>query len=113
MAVVDALNELAAGATYAQTSLDLRQRTKLAREHQVTHGKATPTSTEPSATSGAATGQEGRSAWHLAADLVEQYSPVLYASVEAGIREREQSQRATNDALLADGVIPEQPSLMS
>jgi len=50
-----------------------------------------------------------RSAWHLAADLVEQYSPVLFEHVIAPIREREREVRVANDAVRAAGGVPELP----
>jgi hypothetical protein len=44
---------------------------------------------------------QGKSAWHLAADLVEQYSPLLWGVVNADITERELEQRRVNDEALA------------
>ncbi|WP_185995756.1 hypothetical protein [Nocardioides campestrisoli] len=39
----------------------------------------------------------GKSSWHLAADLVEQYSPLIYGRVMERVRAREARQRAAND----------------
>lgn len=56
-----------------------------------------------------ASAQDGRSAWQLAANLVEQYAPLLYGEVTERIRAREADARATNDAQLADS--PDEPLL--
>lgn len=52
---------------------------------------------------------QARNAWHAAADIADQYSPVLFAHVDAEHRKREQAQRAENDAVKAAGGTPTSP----
>jgi hypothetical protein len=100
-----ALNELAMGASYASTSLMMREHRDLARRHlQEVHGVEYgdfAISPEASGTGSSYTASEGKTAWHLAADLVEQYSPLLWRQIEKRMRDRDQQQRAHNDAQLA------------
>jgi hypothetical protein len=46
--------------------------------------------------------EEGRNAWHLAADLVEEYSPLLLGTVVEKVITREKKVRAANDAILEE-----------
>ncbi|NQW71539.1 MAG: hypothetical protein HQ453_02300, partial [Actinobacteria bacterium] len=50
-----------------------------------------------------------RNAWHVSADLTDQYSPVLFAHVDKGFREREAALRDINDELREQGQVPSQP----
>lgn len=44
-----------------------------------------------------------RNAWHIAADWVEAFSPVIYTEVDAGLRARALAERARLDALIHEG----------
>ncbi|GAA1434677.1 hypothetical protein GCM10009641_28660 [Mycobacterium cookii] len=44
--------------------------------------------------------REAAGAWHLAADLVEQYAPLIWRSVNARMQERDRKLRTRNDQLL-------------
>jgi len=132
-AVVQALNNLSLGLSYAAVSRELRAQRSSALEHlRVEHGVelTSGSSEESSARSGrgarsarddgasndsadeqSAAGatsssslirQEGRNAWHLAADLVEEYSPLLFGAVIEKVIARERKSRATNDAILLE-----------
>jgi transposase-like protein len=105
-AVVECLVELSQGTSYAQTSLNLWAKTKAADDHAASH--------DPAWTGGTGTGSSGASddaknAWHLAADVVEQYAPVLYAHTIAQVHAREAQQRVVNDAVLAAGQVVSEP----
>lgn len=122
-AVAKALNDLSLGESYAAVSMALRaQRDKAADHLRDEHGedgkpirraksraKAKPAANAgvtrsanlPSATSVSYIRQHGRNSWHLAADIAEQYSPLLFARAQADVTKREQALRAANDAELA------------
>jgi len=130
--VVEALADLASGVSYAKASRNVWDKSKPAEEPagaqddhthgDHTHGDAGTRKTDlaqdaaPVAGSGVSgsgskswLSQRGRNAWHVAGDIVEQYSSVLYAHVEQGIHAREASLRATNDGVKAAGQVPPQP----
>lgn len=108
--VVETLGELAKGVSYAQASCNVWDKTKLAEAHAVTHHDSWTAGPDAITTASRSWPSErGRSAWHVAADIVEQYSPVLYAHVEKGIRAREAKLRATNDRVKAAGQVSAQP----
>lgn len=104
--VVQALNNLSRGASYASVSLELRSQRKQTEEHLlVAHG----VELIPKENSEASPLQisswsrmQGSYAWHLAADLVEQYSPLLFKKVNAEVLARETKLRETNNNLLSD-----------
>lgn len=108
-AVVTALSELASGASYAQTSVDLRARTAAVIEHQRVHhywlDDIDPTNTlalsDTAGTTGSWAGQRAKNGWRLTADLTEQYSPVLFRYLTDRVQAREAAQRAINDRELA------------
>jgi hypothetical protein len=96
-----ALAELAAGESYAQVSVRMRDRRDTAAghlrdAHGLTGGVFTST---PTGTTSAAS--DGQNAWQLAANLVEQYSPLITGPMFESLRAREARQRAANDAALA------------
>lgn len=102
-AIVRALNELSMGASYASTSLLMREHRALTLEHlRDAHGAAGTLAAGQIEAGGTYAGGEGKKAWHLAADIVEQYAPLVYDSVESKMRQREQRLRDANDKILAD-----------
>jgi hypothetical protein len=62
---------------------------------------------EPGSRSTSSVAASGRTAWHLAADLTEQYGPLLMDQVSTRVREREAAQRQANDLALAS--LPNEP----
>ena len=104
--VVSCLAELAAGASYAQASTDLRARSANAIEHQQVHhhwlDSVDPTTTlalsDMAGPSRSWSAQRGKNGWRLAADLTEQYSPVLFTHLMQRVQAREGAQRTINDA---------------
>jgi len=101
--IVQALNDLSLGESYAAVSLALRAHRDKAWAHlSSAHGIEVALVSEPAqGGSKSWTAKEGKGAWHLAADLVEQYAPLLWADARAPIEAREAKQRDANDAALA------------
>ena len=113
------LSDLSLGASYSSTSLMMRAHRDRSRRHlHEAHGlnlesfvgadlRPAPAVVDaPAAGSGqrmtpGGARTHGQSAWHLAADVVEQYSPLLWRRVEEVMRERDLAQRARNDEALA------------
>jgi hypothetical protein len=96
------LNNLAYGASYAKVGLTMREHRRraiqhLAEVHGLTDVLNRPTASKKKTWSTA----EGKSAWHLGANLVEQYSPVVYSVIEKEMLAYDQSLREQNDELLA------------
>lgn len=89
--IVTALTDPSRGASYASVGIELRKRGKQIREHLITaHGGGLAlTGTALADTSHSRVAKEGRKAWHLAADLVEQYAPLLFAQTMTEVQERE------------------------
>lgn len=108
-AVVACLAEISAGTSYAQASRDLRARTQHAIEHRRTHHRWLDEVGEQSeldlpdylTSTGSAAGTKSKNGWRLAADLTEQYAPVLWGHLNERVSAREQAQRARNDEVLA------------
>lgn len=98
--VVASLNDLSLGASYASVSLDLRRRGREMDEHLSSAQGQVTLADGPQTRSGSATARDAKGAWHLAADLVEQYSPLLFSHVTSHVRERERRRRRANDAAL-------------
>lgn len=100
-----ALGELSAGASYASTALMMRTYRDRARRHlHEAHGvNFADFAISPGATGTGSsyTADQGKTAWHLAADLVEQYAPLLWGQVHGRMQAREADHRASNDAALA------------
>lgn len=90
------------GASYAAVSLMMRDYRDRASRHLMEHqGEGVLLDGQAAGTARSYTAAQGKSAWHLAADLVEQYAPLLWRRVEQHLQEREQAQRARNDEQLA------------
>ena len=102
--VVQALNNLALGASYSSVSLFLRDQRRAVEDHLlVAHGVELITrGDQGQQISSSWARQQGRNAWQLAANLVEQYSPLLFNEVKATIERRERKLRDQNDALLLE-----------
>jgi hypothetical protein len=102
--VAQALSNLSLGQSYADVSLGLRAQRDAASEHlQVEHGVImfTRSATTAATVAGSYSRRQRRNAWRVAADLVEQYSPPLFATVDAQFRREAQLVRDGNDAALA------------
>lgn len=100
--ITQALNELSLGESYSSVSLRMRARRDVAVAHlRQAHGLEVTLGSSVGGSSESVVSKQGRAAWHLAANLVEQYSPLLYAQVRAAMEAREQAQRAANDDALA------------
>ena len=102
--VTKALNDLSLGESYANVSLALRAQRDAAREHlSEAHGvEAFGSLAAPVASSSTSYSREDKkNAWRVAADLVEQYAPPLFAEAEARLRVTTEAQRVANDAILA------------
>ncbi|MDY7527591.1 MULTISPECIES: hypothetical protein [unclassified Cryobacterium] len=100
--MLEALNELSIGVSYAQSSLNVLEKTGHAERHALSHrGSASP-DRRPMTSSAA----DGADVWHLSADLLEQYGPVLYDDVIATIRDQEHIQRLANDSDRAKMLTP-------
>lgn len=102
--IAQALNDLSLGESYANVSLALRAQRDAARDHLKTeHGVVAFTrrsaTTVTSTTSHSR--RQRRNAWRVAADLVEQYSPPMFAEVAARYEAEAQVLREGNDAALA------------
>lgn len=99
--IVQALNDLSLGSSYAAVSLQLRAQRAAAEEHLATaHGFDITLRGGPASKSQSWTREQGQNAWHLAADIVEQYAPLLLTTVSARLIAREQAAREANDAAL-------------
>ena len=97
-----ALNELSMGASYAAVSLMMREYRDRASRHLLEHhGGGALLDGQATGAAQSYTAAQGKSAWHLAADLVEQYAPLLWRPVEQQMRDRDRQQRAANDQQLA------------
>lgn len=82
--IVQALNDLSLGSSYAAVSLQLRAQRAAAEEHLATaHGFDITLRGGPASKSQSWTREQGQNAWHLAADIVEQYAPLLLTTVSA------------------------------
>lgn len=103
-AVVEALVELSQGTSYSKASQNVWEKTEAAEAHAHTHEEPAEEQAAQTATvSESWSSERGRNAWHVAADIVEQYGPVLYAHAMTRVHEREQAQRVENDKLIAAG----------
>lgn len=102
--IIQALNNLSLGLSYAAASIDLRAQRKKAFEHlSIEHGiELLPKNLSDQPTSTSLLREQGRNSWHLGADLVEQYSPILFSKVIETINARESKVRAANDAFLEE-----------
>ena len=105
--VARGLEQLASGATYADVS-----RWAL----RVTGTKRTRISPSPKVTSKkrrvSQSSKESRNAWHIAADWVEAFSPVIYGPIEQELRASALAKRAEIDKLKTRGEIIDRPQVV-
>ena len=104
--LAQSLNDLSTGSSYATVSMEMRQRRDAARRHLVSHrrGQDDPvvlSENAPGSKAKSWTTEQSKNSWHLAADLVEQYSHLFFDKVNADILAREAKIREENDAALA------------
>jgi hypothetical protein len=98
-----ALNDLSLGESYASVSVAMRQRRgEVHRHYESAHVGQSGFGSFLGQAAGSYNSAMGKSSWHLAADLVEQYSPLIYGDVMDRVRAREDRQRAANDQQLAE-----------
>lgn len=97
-----ALEALSRGASYSSVSVEMRA----ARDHLSRHSHDVPALPASAVFVGdrpsSYNAQQGKKAWHLAGDLVEQYSPLIYSRTMERVQQREAEQRARNDAWLEE-----------
>ena len=103
--LAQALNDLSTGSSYATVSMEMRQRRDAARRHLVSHqgGQDDPivlSEDAPGSKAKSWTTEQSKNSWHLAADLVEQYSHLFFDKVNADMLAREAKIREENDAAL-------------
>lgn len=110
--VARALADLAAGRSYGDVSLwALRA---AGRQHSALDAGAASESEDP--TSSVASKKNpgtaaANNAWHIAADWVEAFSPVVYEPLDAGLREQALEERARLDRLRERGVALDTPQV--
>lgn len=102
--VVEALKETSLGVSYSKVSQNVWDKRDRALTHAKVHEeseevKSSPVKTESISWSSA----QGKNSWRIAADLVEQYGPVLHEYVTNTIHARESKQRRINDARKLEG----------
>jgi hypothetical protein len=109
-AVVEGLVELANGTSYSKASQNIWEKTDLAVSHEAAHD-APPVLRMGAGdqTTESWSSERGRNAWHVAGDLVEQYSPLLYEHVMKTVHAREAERRRVNDEEYADGLVLASP----
>lgn len=106
--VVQALNDLSIGQSYSSVSLAMREHRDRALHHlAAVHGVEMRTESQlqvnedaPDMSSNSYRRKQARNAWHLAANLVEQYAPVLWDHTMSRIEAQEIRQRELNDDFL-------------
>jgi hypothetical protein len=103
--VARALEQLAAGGTYAEVS---RWAVRVSKSQRTR--TAPPSSTAPKETSQAS--RSSRNAWHIAADWVEAFGPVVYAPIEERLRAAAVAERDRLDALIVEGQPLDQPQVI-
>lgn len=104
-----ALNELSMGSSYAAVSLMMREYRDRASRHLLEHHGGALLDGRATGAAQSYTAAQGKSAWHLAADLVEQYAPLLWRRVAEQMRDRDQQQRTANDQHLAHPLLHASP----
>lgn len=122
--VARGLEQLARGASYAEVGVWARRVTGTARTRRVrnTEGKLVerselpppppPPNKKPARTSRSASAKSARNAWHIAADWVEAFAPVLWEQVEGELRAWALSERARLDEQLSNGEVLERPQVV-
>ncbi|MGE9781961.1 hypothetical protein [Janibacter sp. G368] len=92
-----ALSDLSLGASYSSVSIGMRA----ARAHLAGHSDRAELVSSETVFVGdrplSHNTQQGKTSWHLAGDLVEQYSPLIFEHTMKPVREREARQRQRND----------------
>jgi hypothetical protein len=102
--VARGLDQLSTGETYAEVSRWAVRATgkRRSRVSQAENGPA-----ESSRAS-----RESRNTWHIAADWVEAFSPVVYAPIDARLRRRALEERERLDALVSAGAPQVRPQVV-
>lgn len=100
--IVTSTRDLAFGASYSQVGRDIIVRRSGLDPQRHTHSAAggTLSASLPETRTEDWTARQSRAAWRLAADLVEQYSPIIWEDTQKAILAREDVQRRINDDLL-------------
>lgn len=110
--VARGLEQLASGGTYADVSRWALRVSGVKRTRKSTSAEGADDDMAVSPVDGSADGsvkrrrkssrasKEARNAWHIAADWVEAFSPVIYEPVEADLRARAAAERERLDALI-------------
>ena len=110
--VARGLEQLASGGTYADVSRwalrvsGVKRTRKTKAEDATSESPAAGTEEVPADGSekrrrkSSQASKEARNAWHIAADWVEAFSPVVFEPVEADLRARAEAERARLDALI-------------
>jgi hypothetical protein len=108
--VVEALREVSLGVSYSRASQNVQDKTSRAIAHSAGHEESWQVTGEIAGRQKRSWSSErGKNSWRIAADLVEQYGPILFAAVINQIRAREEKQHLINDQLKASGEIPSHP----
>jgi len=105
--VVRGLEQLAHGASYAEVSQwALRVTgTKSSRKSPPQRPRKSKKKVSPAA-------KASRNDWHIAADWVEVFGPVIYAPVEAKLRSEALAERARLDEMLGNGAVLDTPQVV-
>jgi len=108
--VVEALREVSLGVSYSQASQNIQDKTSHTITHSIGHEETWKVTGEIADHETLSWSSErGKNSWRIAADLVEQYGPVLFTAVINPIRIRQERQRLINDKIKAEGKIPALP----
>ena len=103
--IAQALNDLSTGGSYATVSMEMKLRRDQARAHILSHHEeeapALLSAGLPESSSASWTTEQAKNSWHLAADLVEQYSPLFFNKLNKEMVARDAKQRQINDDALA------------
>ncbi len=110
--VARGLEKLAGGDTYAETgnwAISVTGTTRTRRSKQATTDTAPPAE---GAKRVSRASRDSRAAWHIAADWVEAFAPVLYDPLDRRLREEALAERARLDALRAGGDKLDRPQVV-
>lgn len=105
--VARGLEQLANGATYADVSRWALRVTGTKRSRISPRPKATKRKKKVSERS-----KESRNAWHIAADWVEAFSPVIYGPIDLELRTKALAKRAEIDRMKARGELVDRPQVV-
>lgn len=106
--VARGLEQLAIGATYADVS---RWAIRVSGTKRIRKSVA-PAAGASAKKKRSAASKESQNCWHIAADWVEAFGPVVYGPVDAELRERALAERDRLDALIAAGQPLERPQVV-